>query len=91
MLDKMTVSFVDAWEVLGYVGYTDDEKFSILETGFNDVSYGDASFTLIGNRRALECILDGNRFLDNPIDEGGLVSRYWEVVGTHDFLNMENN
>ena len=89
MTVKTTVTFVDAWEVMQYMGYTDDEIAYILDNGFVHVSFGDASFTLIDNRVALEYILDGNMSLDTPMDEDGARSRYWEVVNTYDYINLE--
>lgn len=90
-METMQLSVVDAWDVLEHIGYTNEEIREVLETGFSNVSYGDASFTLVGNIFALGCIQDGNQMLDVPKNMELVEMRYWEVVGEDVYLNLESN
>jgi len=84
-----TVSFVNIDQVLEHMGYSEDEQDQILDAGFSNVSWGDAVYTLIGNKFALHCIHAGNVYLDTPLAEDAVTMRYWEVVGQDDYVNME--
>ena len=84
-----TVSFVNIDQVLEHMGYSEDEQDQILDAGFSNVSWGDALYTLIGNKFALHCIHAGNVYLDTPLAEDAVTMRYWEVVGQEDYINME--
>ena len=90
-METMQLSVVDAWDVLEHIGYTNEEIREVLETGFSNVSWGDASFTLVGNIFALGCIQDGNQMLDTPMDRDAVAMRFWEVVNEDVFLNLESN
>jgi len=84
-----TVSFVDVDSILTHIGYSEDEAEQVLDVGFSNVSWGDAVYTLIGNKFALHCIHAGNVYLDTPLAEDAVTMRYWEVVGQDDYVNME--
>ena len=84
-----TVSFVNIDQVLNHIGYSEDEAEQVLDAGFSNVSWGDAVYTLIGNKFALHCIHAGNVYLDTPLVEDAVNMRYWEVVGQDDYVNME--
>ena len=84
-----TVSFVDVDSILTHIGYSEDEAEQVLDVGFSNVSWGDAVYTLIGNKFALHCIHAGNVYLDPPLAEDAVTMRYWEVVGQDDYVNME--
>jgi len=83
------VSFVDVDSILTHIGYSEDEAEQVLDAGFSNVSWGDAVYTLIGNKFALHCIHAGNVYLDTPLAEDAVTMRYWEVVGQDDYVNME--
>jgi hypothetical protein len=83
------VSFVDVDSILTHIGYSEDEAEQVLDVGFSNVSWGDAVYTLIGNKFALHCIHAGNVYLDTPLVEDAVNMRYWEVVGQDDYVNME--
>jgi hypothetical protein len=83
------VSFVDVDSILTHIGYSEDEQEQILDAGFSNISWGDAVYTLIGNKFALHCIHAGNVYLDTPLAEDAVTMRYWEVVGQDDYVNME--
>lgn len=84
-----TVSFVDVDSILTHIGYSEDEAEQVLDAGFSNVSWGDAVYTLIGNKFALHCIHEGNMVLDDPFNPELITMRYWEKVGQDDYVNME--
>ena len=89
MVKRNVVGFVNISDVLEHMGYTEDEQEEILDAGFSNVSWGDATYTLIGNNLALHCLHAGNVYLDTPLAEDAVNMRYWEVVGQDDYINME--
>lgn len=89
---RQTVSFVDISDVLQHIGIAPADFGIIFEAGFDEVSFGDAAHTLIGNYGALICIARGIEALDNhkatmPLDE--IETRFWEIVGKDDYVNLE--
>jgi len=89
MVNRNVVGFVNIVSVLEHMGYSEDEQDEILDAGFSNVTWGDATYTLIGNNFALDCIHRGNVYLDRPLAEDAVNMRYWEVVGEDDYINME--
>lgn len=89
MVNRNVVGFVNISDVLEHLGYSEDEQDEILDAGFSNVTWGDATYTLIGNNFALHCIHRGNVYLDVPLAEDAVTMRYWEVVGQDDYINME--
>lgn len=100
-MTNKTVSFVNLTEVLDGIGFNSEDIEYILDFGFRNVSFGDASYTLIGNNFALECILDALPDLIDDSDEyipsrsiitqEDVVTKYWELVGQDDYVNLEEN
>jgi hypothetical protein len=89
MVKRNVAGFVNISDVLEHMGYSEDEQDELLDAGFSNVSWGDAVYTLIGNKFALHCIHAGNVYLDTPLAEDAVNMRYWEVVGQDDYINME--
>lgn len=89
MVNRNQVAFVNIVSVLEHMGYSEDEQDQILDVGFSNVTWGDATYTLIGNNFALDCIHRGNVYLEVPLAEDAVTMRYWEVVGQDDYINME--
>jgi hypothetical protein len=89
MANREAVQFVNISDVLEHMGYSEDEQEEILDAGFSNVSWGDATYTLIGNNYALHCIHAGNMYLDTPLNVDAVDMRYWEVVRQDDYINME--
>lgn len=56
MISKKTVTCIQLWDVLDHIGFNDEEIEAISDYGFSGVSWGDATYTLIGNNFALDCI-----------------------------------
>ncbi len=88
MVNRNQVAFVNIVPVLEHMGYSEDEQDQILDAGFSNVTWGDATYTLIGNNFALDCIHRGNVYLDTPLAEDAVTMRCWEVVGQDDYINM---
>ena len=88
-MNKTTVTAVDLDEVLQHIGFTPAEIDTIRYSGLKHVSYGDAVYTLVTGRDALQCILAGSWFLNTSMDEDAVAMRFWEVVGEYDYVNLE--
>lgn len=100
-MTNKTVSFVNLTEVLDEIGFNSEDVEYIQDFGFSNVSWGDAEYTLIGNNFALECILSALPHLIDDSDEyipsrsiitqEDVVTKYWELVGQDDYVNLEGN
>jgi len=66
---RTTVTFVDASELYHNLGLTDDMVRHVDQTGFSNVSFGDADMTLVGNVFALDCIWEGLQDYYQMMDE----------------------
>lgn len=89
-----TISFVNIDDVLSHIGINQDDHPYIYDAGFGGVSFGDASYTMVGNKFALACITDGveslqldDKYLD--LTREMIEQRYWEIVGKDDYINLE--
>lgn len=92
-VQSRTLSYVNISDVLTHLGFGEADQETIIHYGFDGVSFGDSMFTLVGNKFALECIIDGADIVMNhgspvPIDSE-IRRRYWDVVGQDDYINME--
>ena len=56
MIHKKTLTVISIWDILDHIGFTAEEVEAISEYGLDGVSFGDATYTLIGNNFALDCI-----------------------------------
>lgn len=88
---RQTVSFVNITDVMHMLGEALGEDFLARQDVweyFNGVSYGDASYTLVGNNFALAILQD---YMHNIhyIDADVVAQRFWELVGEQDYINME--
>ena len=57
-VERESVSFVSLWDVLDYMEFREAELEAISDFGLSNVSFGDATYTLIGNNYALSIIQD---------------------------------
>lgn len=67
MLNKQTLTVVSLNDMLRHMEFRSDEIEAIMDYGFNSVTYGDASYTLIPAWAAIDRIWQG------------LDSYYWEL------------
>ena len=56
MISKKTLTVISLWDILDHIGFSDAEVEAISDYGLSGVSFGDATYTLIGNNFALDCI-----------------------------------
>jgi hypothetical protein len=87
---RYEVSFLDVSNVYAQLHLTDAQIQKVDEQGFQNVSYGDAFATLIGNRYAWECIQSALFEDFTPEEMKQLREKYWNVVGVDDYINLEN-
>lgn len=88
-MQKHTVDVVNLSDVLEALNLLEVQD-EILENGFDGVSFGDASYTLIGKGHAWHCISSGLRFTDIPEAEiEGLEEAFIRVVG-NSYVNLED-
>ena len=57
-VERKTVSCVSLWDILDYMEFRQEEQDAISDFGLSNVSFGDATYTLIGNNYALSLIQD---------------------------------
>ena len=57
-MKSTTVSFVNFADIANHLQLTADELDAVYDYGFSNVSWGDATYTLIGNDYALRCIVN---------------------------------
>ena len=92
---KTTVTFVNLSDIYDYLELTDDEVGYIADWGFDCVSYGDAFATLIGNRYALDCMVEAyeryhkNVIANKSMTHADFCQKFWEVVDSNDYINLE--
>lgn len=58
MIHKKTLTVISFWDILDYMEFRDAEVEAIGDFGLSNVSFGDATYTLIGNNYALAIIQD---------------------------------
>lgn len=96
MSKTFTVSLVNISDVYDHLGLTDYEVEWIADTAWNDVSYGDSNFTLVGNVFALDRMLDAyenyhkNTIANKSMTRDDFANKFWEIVGEADYINLEN-
>ena len=56
VIRKKNLTAISLWDILDYMEFTDEEVEAISDFGLSNVSWGDATYTLIGNNFALDCI-----------------------------------
>jgi len=103
-MKSTTVSFVNFGDIAAKLQLTEDERVAITDYGFDNVSWGDADYTLIDNNYAVECIVSGllayydesnyhaeDRSVPNRIlTEEEVRTKFWEVVEQWDYVNLES-
>ena len=92
---KTTVTFVNLSDIYDQLELTHQEVEWIADRGFDCVSYGDAFATLIGNRYALDCMVEAyedyhkNVIANKSMTKDDFIRKYWEVVDSDDYINLE--
>ena len=92
---KTTVTFVNLSDIYDQLELTHQEVEWIADRGFDCVSYGDAFATLIGNRYALDCMVEAyedyhkNVIANKSMTKQDFCDKFWEVVDSDDYINLE--
>lgn len=98
-MKSTTVSFVNFTDIANHLQLTADELDAVYNYGFSNVSWGDATYTLIGNDYALRCIVNAlmthydelnDDELDRILTEDEVCTKFWEMVEQWDYVNLEN-
>jgi hypothetical protein len=92
---KTTVTFVDLSAIYDHLELTHQEVEWIADKGFDCVSFGDTYATLIGNRYALDCMVEAYEdyhrdvIANKSMTKDDFIRKYWEIVGSDDYINLE--
>ena len=92
----VTVSLVNISDIYTHLKLTNQEVEWIDGMAWNNVSYGDAEYTLIGNVFALDCMLDGYEdyhkhvIANKSMTRDDFCDKFWEIVNDADYINLEN-
>ena len=95
MRKTFTVSLVNISDIYDHLELTNQEVEWIADRGFDCVSFGDSSYTLIRNRYALDCMVEAyedyhkNVIANKSMTKDDFISKYWEVVDNADYINLE--
>ena len=90
-----TVTFVNLSDIYDHLELTHQEVEWIADSGFDCVSYGDAFATLIGNRYALDCMVEAyedyhkNIIANKSMTKDDFCNKFWEIVDDADYINLE--
>jgi hypothetical protein len=97
MMSTTTLTCIDISDIYNGLELTNDEVEWIADKGFSNISFGDATFTLIPSRFTLECLLDGYEdyhscvIANKSMTRDDFVKKYWEIVWAADaeYVNLE--
>ena len=95
MAKKTTVTFVSISDIYDQLELTNQEVEWIADRAWSNVSYGDSSYTLIGNVFALDCMLEAYEDYHNTVIANKSMARddfankFWEIVDAADYIDLE--
>ena len=58
MISKKNLTVISLWDILDHMEFRQEEQDAVSDFGLSNVSFGDATYTLIGNNYALSLIQD---------------------------------
>lgn len=104
---RKVVGLVSLWDVLDHIGFSEGEVEAIADFGLSGVSFGDATYTLIGNNYALNLIQESIATYYDELNSGDfphsrsipphlytpeeIAEIFWGVVGEDDYINLESH
>ena len=103
-IPRNTTTSVDLWRVLDAMGIEDNLREAIYDYGFDDVTFGDSAYTLIGAEHALMRIQSAawTHYRDysemDPQDpeypahiygQEELAELFWQCVTKDEYINLE--
>jgi hypothetical protein len=78
-IPRTRLTTIDLWDILDYMELREEEVTAVADYGFNNVSYGDAAYTLVSGTYALDGIVNGLLSyydeLESDVDEHGHPTR----------------
>lgn len=92
---KTTVTFVSISDIYDQLELTNQEVEWIADRAWSNVSYGDSSYTLIGNVFALDCMLEAYEDYHNTVianksmTRDDFANKFWEIVDAADYIDLE--
>ena len=95
MSKTFTVSLVNISDIYDHLELTNNEVEWIADRAWSNVSYGDATYTLIGNAFALDCMVEEyesyhkNVIANKSMTRDDFANKFWEVVNDADYINLE--
>ena len=90
-----TATFVHLSDLYDHLELTNQEVEWIADKAWSNVSFGDATYTLIGNLFALDCMLEAyedyhkNVIANKSMTRDDFANKFWEVVNDADYINLE--
>jgi hypothetical protein len=91
----VTVTLVNISDVYDHLGLTDYEIDHIANLAWRNNSYGDATYTLVGNVYALDRMLyeyedyHKNVIANKSMTREDFANKFWEIVDEADYINLE--
>ena len=95
MSKTVTVTLVNISDVYDHLGLTDYEIDHIANLAWRSNSYGDATYTLVGNVYALDRMLyeyedyHKNVIANKSMTRDDFANKFWEIVDDADYINLE--
>jgi len=95
MAKTTTVTFVSISDIYDQLELTNQEVEWIADRAWSNVSYGDSSYTLIGNVFALDCMLEAYEDYHNTVianksmTRDDFANKFWEIVDAADYIDLE--
>jgi hypothetical protein len=96
-MSTTTLTCIDISDIYNGLELTNDEVEWIADKGFSNISFGDATFTLIGSSFTLECLVEGYEnyhscvIANKSMTRDDFVKKYWQIVDKADaqYVNLE--
>ena len=95
MSKTTTVTLVNISDVYDHLELTNQEVEWIADKSWSNVSYGDSSYTLVGNVYALDRMLyeyedyHKNVIANKSMTRDDFANKFWEIVDDADYINLE--
>ena len=82
-----TCSYVNMTDILADLHITGEDAEDFFRWYMDWVSFGDATYTMIGNNQMLAQL---QRYWKDQ-QKVDLTETYWKLVGENDYINLESN
>ena len=95
MSKTFTVSLVNISDIYDHLELSNHEVEWIADKAWSNVSYGDSSYTLVGNAFALDCMVEAYEdyhthvIANKSMTRDDFANKFWEIVDDADYINLE--